>query len=222
MQALQDLPDDNDVLKQFKSNMRNSFERRFPVTDIDVCAAMLDPSQRHLQTIDEYIQGKNTTAVKFLTTMIEKYVTPARMDQLDRQEEAVHAGAASQASSAECSTSQSSMTPAWKKARLELIAKHSRADQSNLQKELQQYRCLSHASFDDILHWWKQQLDTFPNLAKLAQGILAVPATSAPSERVFSIAGLVLQAKRSALAPHRVDKIIFVHNNYTFVDQFNI
>jgi hypothetical protein len=58
-----------------------------------------------LQTIDEYIQRKNTTAVKFLTTMIEKYVTPARMDQLDRQEEAVHAGAASQASSAECSTS---------------------------------------------------------------------------------------------------------------------
>jgi len=66
---------------------------------------------------------------------------------------------------------------------------------------------------DDLLQWWKQQKDTFPKLWLLAQRILAVPATSAPSERVFSIAGLVLQAKRTSLAPENVNKIIFVHNN---------
>jgi hypothetical protein len=31
--------------------------------------------------------------------------------------------------------------------------------------------------------------------------------------RVFSTAGLVLQAKRSSLAPENVNKIIFVHDN---------
>jgi len=46
-----------------------------------------------------------------------------------------------------------------------------------------------------------------------AGAIFAVPATSAPSERVFSVAGLVLQVKRSSLAPKNVNKIIFVHNN---------
>ena len=40
---------------------------------------------------------------------------------------------------------------------------------------------------------------------------LAVPATSAPTERVFSIAGLVLQVKRSNLAPNKVNKVVFVH-----------
>jgi len=35
--------------------------------------------------------------------------------------------------------------------------------------------------------------------------MLAVRATSAQSERVFSIAGLVLQAQRSNLAPNKVN-----------------
>jgi hypothetical protein len=77
---------------------------------------------------------------------------------------------------------------------------------------LQQYRCISTAS-DDLLQWWKQQAETFPKLSLLAQGILAVPATSSPSERVFSTVGLVLQAKCSSLAPENVNKIIFVHDN---------
>ena len=52
---------------------------------------------------------------------------------------------------------------------------------------------------------------THLRLSALAHGILAVPATSAPTERVFSIAGLVLQVKRSNLAPNKVNKVVFVH-----------
>ena len=62
----------------------------------------------------------------------------------------------------------------------------------------------------DLLHWWKRE-NTYPRLSALAHGVLAVPATSARSERVFSIAGLVLQAKRSNLAPNKVNKVVFVH-----------
>jgi len=70
-----------------------------------------------------------------------------------------------------------------------------------------------------LLHWWKEQKNTFPRLSALAHGMLAVPATSAPSERVFSIAGLVLQAKRSNLAPNKVNKVVFVHNNVHLVHE---
>ena len=38
-------------------------------------------------------------------------------------------------------------------------------------------------------------------------------ATSAPSERIFSVAGLTVNARRSSLAPSSMDKIIFVHEN---------
>ena len=106
--------------------------------------------------------------------------------------------------------------PSWKKAKHALLAKHINTVSSN-DRELQQYRCISVAS-DDVLHWWKRQAETFPRLSSLAQGILAVPATSAPSERVFSIAGLILQAKRSSLAPENVNKLIFGHNNGHFAE----
>ena len=38
------------------------------------------------------------------------------------------------------------------------------------------------------LEWWKKHHITYPNVWQLAQSILAIPATSAPSERVFSAA----------------------------------
>jgi len=81
---------------------------------------------------------------------------------------------------------------------------------------------LMHAD-QDLLHWLKQQENTYPRLSALAHSVLAVPATSAPSERVFSIAGLVglFQAKRSNLAPNKVNKVIFVHNNAHLVDDRN-
>jgi hypothetical protein len=52
-----------------------------------------------------------------------------------------------------------------------------------------------------------------PRLSMLARVILALPATSAPSERIFTTAGLTVNAKRSSIAPSAVDKIVFVHEN---------
>ena len=46
---------------------------------------------------------------------------------------------------------------------------------------------------------------------------LSLQLVSAPSERVFSVAGLVLQAKRSSLAPNTVNK----HNNVHLVHEMN-
>jgi len=56
--------------------------------------------------------------------------------------------------------------------------------------------------------------NTFPRLSALAHGILVVPDTSAPAKRVFFVAGLTLQAKRSNLAPNKVNRVVFVHNVY--------
>ena len=82
----------------------------------------------------------------------------------------------------------------------------------------QQFRCLSIA-LEDILTWWKSATETYPKQAKLARIVLAIPATSAPSDRVFSIAGLTINAKRSSLAPSSVDKVVFVHENASIVRQ---
>jgi len=83
-------------------------------------------------------------------------------------------------------------------------------------REIQLFRCLSIAP-DDVSAWWKSQKDIYPRLPLLAKTILATPATSAPSERVFSTAGLTLNAMRSLLAPSTVYKVVFIHENDNFV-----
>lgn len=194
--ALEAGTSDSSVIAELKRNMRARFDYRFPVSDLHVCAAMLDPSQRHLAIIQQYLAQREINGVEFLSNMISKYCSTST-------------GMA--ASPGPTSSANNDDEPAWKKAKQEMIAKHINVG-SSTDRELQQYRCISIAS-DDLLQWWKRQADTFPKLSLLAQGILAIPATSAPSERVFSTAGLVLQAKRSSLAPENVNKIIFVHDN---------
>ena len=61
----------------------------------------------------------------------------------------------------------------------------------------------------DVLQWWKKQVD-LPLLSTLAKSYLSIPATSVPSERVFSTAGGIVTAKRSLLHPDHVDQLIFL------------
>lgn len=65
----------------------------------------------------------------------------------------------------------------------------------------------------EVLDWWKRNEGGYPILSQLAKIILAIPATSAPAERVFSVAGNIIHSKRSALLPSKVNKLIFIHDN---------
>lgn len=63
------------------------------------------------------------------------------------------------------------------------------------------------------LKWWKEKSHIYSMLAPLAKAYLAVPATSVPSERVFSTAGDIVSSQRSQLLPENVDMLIFLKKN---------
>ena len=81
--------------------------------------------------------------------------------------------------------------------------------------ELERY-ISERVAIEDLLLWWKQNENNFPNLAKLAMKYLAIPAMEIPSERAFSIAGLTVSKLRASLNPDNVDKLIFLHKNFKF------
>ena len=67
--------------------------------------------------------------------------------------------------------------------------------------------------YNDPLIWWKQHENKYPTIAPLAAIVLAIPATSAPSERVWSQSALVMNVKRARMDEDISSAIIFVKHN---------
>ena len=57
--------------------------------------------------------------------------------------------------------------------------------------------------------WWLGNANRFPNFAVLAHHYLATPATSTPSERVFSVAGIVVDKCHCALTADMINALMF-------------
>ena len=53
-----------------------------------------------------------------------------------------------------------------------------------------------------------------PLFAKVAKAVLCVPASSVPSERVFSKTGYLVNKQRSALKSKHVDMLVFRNKNW--------
>ena len=80
---------------------------------------------------------------------------------------------------------------------------------SPIEKEVKQFESLPEASKDDdILKWWKFYSEGLPILSSVARAILAIPASSAKSERVFSTSGNTVTTKRTNLDPDKVEVLV--------------
>lgn len=64
----------------------------------------------------------------------------------------------------------------------------------------------------DAISWWCDNATSYPNLFKLFKELSCVPATSASSERDFSVAGSILTDMRSVLLPENVNNLIIARN----------
>ena len=95
-------------------------------------------------------------------------------------------------------------------------------------QELKDYETMKHLDLgtmvgkefkhNDPLKWWKEQQRRFPTLARLAKIYLAVMATSAPSERIFSVASRIISARRTNLDPETAGKLLFVAKNWNWFE----
>jgi len=64
-------------------------------------------------------------------------------------------------------------------------------------------------SYNCRLKWWSLDISNYPSVWKLAERILAIPAISAPAERVFSSSAIIVNKKRVGLKPQNVDLLVF-------------
>lgn len=82
---------------------------------------------------------------------------------------------------------------------------------SELQRYLEMQIKISPDNFD-LKRWWFEKKDDFPALTKMFIRYSCMPATSAPSERNFSEAGLIITNRRNAILPENVHNLIIARN----------
>ena len=59
----------------------------------------------------------------------------------------------------------------------------------------------------------------YGGLGRRLRGLLGTSASSVPVESLFSTAGLILNGIRSSLTPDKLNKIVFIHDNFDMIVQ---
>lgn len=94
----------------------------------------------------------------------------------------------------------------------------ARALRLRVDTELQLYRKEKQIGQDaDPLAHWRTKMIEYPLIALVARKWLAVPASSAESERLFSSAGLTVDKKRTTLGTERVSTLVFLKTSWPFL-----
>jgi len=119
-------------------------------------------------------------------------------------------------------TQESTQTSVAKKRKLSEFEAFLAAKQPNrlsketaVAEEIAHYRRVVRMPLNtNAYSWWAENKKQFPTLSQLARKLLALPATSVPSERAFSKAGHIVRRRRARLSPSNVDKLVFLSHNY--------
>lgn len=72
----------------------------------------------------------------------------------------------------------------------------------------------------EILSWWVQNKKKFPLLFQVVRMVLAIPASSSTSERVFSVGTKICSSLRRNLAPKKISDIMMINLNKENIEKY--
>jgi hypothetical protein len=190
---------DCDELKSLKRLILANIDKRLPLTDSVTLATLLDPTTKSLVNMTD-----SEKEDLLYNAVIDSEPTDQRTNVDVVQVTPVNRAISSSQSSA----------PLSKK--LKLVQKHApvlEQRDSGIREEIRSYlRHVPGHADDDPLVFWRQ--DHYSSLRPAAKKHLTRSAASVPVENLFSVTGILLNGKRSSLAPHRANWLTFIHDNY--------
>ena len=206
-ELLKDEQSDTQLTKDIKRRIREDLNTRYSAvpektTEILKIATFLDPRFK-----TNYIKGTDLEDIK--QVLVDEAPDIVKNDT-----------PSATTSSSGPSTSD---PPPVKKRNLGSLFKNKEQDQEQMpvlsveQRILVELEGYEKASLldteEDPLQWWKVQSHSYPILSKFAKKYLAVCATSAASERLFSTSGKIVSPLRASLKPEKVDMLVFLAKN---------
>ncbi|KAJ8364707.1 hypothetical protein SKAU_G00135380 [Synaphobranchus kaupii] len=206
--------------RSFKDTVRKQLITRFKLESggladsIPITACMLDPRFKHLKFLPE---NTREDARMHLTQLVRQNggeEQPGATGEHDAETgaEEDNAGLETEMQSGKKARLESDFEQLFGPHYESCSSKRKRSD--NGADELRDYSLTPHIpTMENPLKWWAHNEHCFPRLAKLSKSYLAIPATSTPSERIFSLAGNTVTRQRSSLHPSHVDVLVFLNAN---------
>lgn len=104
--------------------------------------------------------------------------------------------------------------PPTKKPTLMLAHETSSSEEEDsIEQCLERYKAEPLAGMDDCpQEWWSTHEGAHSEMSRLARKYLATPASSVPSERLFSLSGHIVQKKRASLLSENVNRLVCLSN----------
>ena len=209
VQALRVVSSDSLAIQAMKKEMKQNLDGRYKSESIIEMldkACFVDPRFKRMPFLSD---SETTTLHNNIVEEMVKY-TPSDIDDDD---EAV------------CIGSEGTDQPPAKKPKTllgqllgDMFSKPNEnrplSRRQKAEEELKRYLDEPSPDIDDCpLKWWKQHHSRFTAISKVAKQTLCIPATSTPSERLFSKAGQIINKKRGCLDPQNVDLLCFLAEN---------
>ena len=101
--------------------------------------------------------------------------------------------------------------------RSSLKSRQHRQCHSALVKEFQEYINLCPRPSTNVTQFWEEHKSRFPMLSQVAFSILAIPASSGASERMFSTAGWLSGDRKNRLSGENFRSQVFLSGNISTV-----
>ena len=195
--------DDSLSVKNFKEKVVTGLKQRWELdsistTKVSVIATALDPRFKQLKFLSEDEKEEVKAELVRRAAVLETSI-PVHVQSDD---------------------STTPPPPKKSKSALDILLGEDEASSSDggIEAELTQYNMDKPVPRDtNPMDWWRENNTRFPKLAQIAKFVLCIPATSTPSEQLFSTAGLTVSKLRSCLKPENVDALIFLNANYHYL-----
>ena len=204
----------DDGVKQLKSRLKeNLLGRLSDVEEYEIysLATLLDP--RYKNCVFRCEESTRSSEGKLLEILTTEFAKPDYSENIEL--EVVEDPLVNTNASADDEGFFGAMSAIKKKPRLEVH--DSGTTPEDVLKEYFEGNLIPHTS--SPLNWWAKYQEKHKTvgakqaLCVLARKYLTPPPTSTNCERLFSVAGQVMDEKRSNLLPDNLDKILFLREN---------
>uniref|UniRef100_A0A8D0GEG7 BED-type domain-containing protein n=1 Tax=Sphenodon punctatus TaxID=8508 RepID=A0A8D0GEG7_SPHPU len=216
--------DSSSIIKTVVSNIKAELTKRWGITEDEkllespaVIASFLDPRFKEMRFLSPSLRSELHKEVKNTLSQVFNPQSPSStkfwLPSSDHKAEVGETGSQLPAQKERGPSGQSqSMYDI-------LLGKDPTESMPEIHQQLENYivEPLCKRSTNP-LEWWKTNEHRFPAVARLAKQYLAIPATAVLPDQAFAASESTLEHRRAVLAPENLDQILFLHQNFDFLE----